>query len=312
MTVPVHSAPLPFVTADEVRRRISVDTARELIAAQLRAGFDPADDPHRIPIDAGSGHLLLMPSVLGQWVGVKIASVAPGNPDRGLPRIQATYMLMDADTLTPRLLVDGSALTELRTPATSAVACDRLAAEDARTLVVFGTGPQAIEHVVALDAIRDLAEIRIIGRSRGRLTSALEILSARGITAEEGRVEDVPDADIVVCATSASRPLFDASLVSVGTCVIAMGSHEPDLRELPGALLSGAQVVVEDRAAAMREAGDIVLAVDEGHLSVEDLVPLADLVRGRAARDPQRVNVFKGTGMSWQDLAVASGLMTHS
>jgi ornithine cyclodeaminase len=117
---------LPFVDAAEVARRIGPDRARELVERALLDGFDPAQDPARSNTAAGSGHLLLMPSTLGEWVGVKLASVAPGNPGLGLPRIQAVYVLMDARTLTPRALVDGVALTSLRTPATSAVAADRL------------------------------------------------------------------------------------------------------------------------------------------------------------------------------------------
>lgn len=249
-----------------------------------------------------------MPSVLGDWVGVKIASVSPDNPDRGLPRIQALYMLMDSETLTPKLIVDGSALTELRTPATTALACDRLASATASRLVVFGSGPQAIEHVVALSAVRDFEDIRMVGRSTHRLETAVYDLAQRGIEVTPGSADDIAAADVVVCATSSGQPLFDASLIKPGTCVAAMGSHEPTLRELPGELLSEALVIVEDHDTALREAGDIVMAVAEGYLSDERLNTLSDLVTGKVKRDPGRINVFKGTGMSWQDLAVASGL----
>lgn len=253
-----------------------------------------------------------MPSTLGPWVGVKVASVAPLNPSRNLPRIQAVYMLMDAETLTPRLLIDGSVLTLLRTPATTAVACDRLAATDASSLVVFGSGPQAVEHVIALRAIRPLEEIRLVGRTPARTRLALEELDSRGVAAQLGTADDVRSADIVVCATSAAEPLFDHLLVRDGACVAAMGSHESDRRELPGQLLGRSLVVVEDRHAALREAGDVVIAVQEGQLSPDSLSELAPLVRGDVTRRTDRPNVFKGTGMSWQDLAVVSGLRPPS
>ncbi len=299
---------LPFLGAEEVRRQIGPDVARQLVEKALLEGFDPAEDPARSHIAAGRGHLLLMPSSLGEWVGVKIASVAPENPSRGLPRIQAVYLLMDAETLTPQFLLEGSVLTALRTPATTAVACDRLAAQDASRLLVFGSGPQAVEHVIALQAIRPLQQIRLVGRNPERARPALEELAARGVAAELGSAEDVAEADIVVCATSAAEPLFDHTLIRDGACVAAMGSHEPDRRELPGELLGRSQVVVEDRGAALREAGDVVLAAQEGNLRVEELHDLASLVRGEAVRAEDRPNVFKGTGMSWQDLAVVSGL----
>ena len=299
---------LPFVDGDEVRRRIDPDRARTLIEGALKAGFDPADDPARAHADAGAGHLLLMPSTLGDWVGVKVASVAPDNPALGLPRIQAVYVLMDAKTLTPRTLVDGVSLTSLRTPATSAVAADHLAGPDASRLVVFGSGPQAVEHVVAMARIRGLGDVRMVGRTPHKVEAALAGLAERGITAEAGTRADVADADIVVCATSSAEPLFDGSLVRDGACVIAMGSHEIDRRELDSALMGRAQVVVEERGSALRECGDVVLAVEEGALSADDLVGLAPLVRGEVARRTDRPNVFKGSGMSWQDLAVAVGV----
>lgn len=299
---------LPFVSAGELRGRIGPKRAFELIERALLDGFDPAGDPARSHAGAGDGHLLLMPSTLGDWVGVKVASVSPANPARGLPRIQAVYMLMDARTLTPRLLVDGVTLTSLRTPATSAVAADRLAAPGASRLVVFGSGPQAVEHTVAVAGIRELTSVRLVGRTPHRVTAAVQELAERGITAEPGTDADVAEADIVVCATSAKDPLFDGSLVRDGACVVAIGSHEPDRRELDAALMGRSLVVVEESDAALRECGDVVLAIAEGTLTKADLVGLAPLVRGEATRRTGRPNVFKGSGMSWEDLAVAVGV----
>src|SRR6185503_8269742 len=82
------------------------------------------------------------------------------------------------------------------------------------------------------------------------------------------------DADVVVCATPARTPLFPAAMVRSGCVVIAVGAHEPDARELDGALLSGAQVIVEDVESALRECGDVVLAIDEGYLAPADLIPI--------------------------------------
>lgn len=299
---------LPFITAEEVRLQIGTDRARHLIEDALLAGFDPSADPSRSNVTAGQGHLLLMPSTLNDWVGVKVASVTPGNPAEGLPRIQAVYLLMDAATLTPRLLVEGSVLTALRTPAVTAVACDHLAAADAERLVVFGSGPQAVEHVAAISRIRQLTDIRIVGRSPERTQRAVAELQTRGVAVQQGTQHDVAEADIVVCATSAGEPLFDGSLVRDGACVAAMGSHETDRRELEGELVGRSLSVVEDVETAMREAGDIVLAVEEGHLQVSSLHSLHQLVTGRIKRTEDRPNLFKVTGMSWQDLAVASGL----
>lgn len=332
------TAPAWF-TADDIAAAVSPDRARRLIEAALLAGFDPATDPPRNHIPAGQGHLLIMPSVIGPWTGTKVASVSPGNPERGLPRIQATYVLMDTETLTPRALLQGDGLTSLRTPAVSAVAADRLAASDAAKLVVFGTGPQALGHIEAMAVIRDFREVVVCGREQERTRTAVDFARELGLAARAGEPEEVADADVIVCATSSATPLFDGSLVPQKACVIAMGSHEPDRRELDAALVGRAQVTVEDVRTALREAGDVIMAIDDGTAPqpgsatdtndrrsptppegsgarstgrtgvVENLVPLADLVTGRVAPDWSRPRVFKGVGMSWQDLAVASGVV---
>ncbi|MBX7557437.1 hypothetical protein K1Y78_58625, partial [Streptomyces sp. tea 10] len=105
------------------------------------------------------------------------------------------------------------------------------------------------------------------------------------------------------------EPLFDGALVPDTACVVAMGSHEPQFRELDSALMGRAQVVVEDRATAMREAGDVIQAVADSSLHEDSLVGLADVVTGAVAPDETRPRVFKCVGMSWQDLAVAVGVV---
>ena len=114
-------------------------------------------------------------------------------------------------------------------------------------------------------------------------------------------------ADVVVCATSAGGPLFDSALLRDDVVVAAVGSHQPDRRELDAALLARATVVVEDRATALREAGDVVMAIAEGALGSDDLVDLAALL-AEGATPPEGAVVFKGTGMAWQDLVVAAAV----
>ena len=91
--------------------------------------------------------------------------------------------------------------------------------------------------------------------------------------------------------------------------MIAVGSHEPDARELEAALLGRATVVVEDVATALREAGDVVLAIAEGALDASDVVPVRDVVTGAVTLPADRPVVFKSVGMSWQDLVVAEAVV---
>jgi ornithine cyclodeaminase len=116
-------------------------------------------------------------------------------------------------------------------------------------------------------------------------------------------------ADVVCCATTAREPLFDGSLVADHATVVAIGSHEPEAREVDDALVGRATVVVESRTSALREAGDVIGAIAAGALPEEGLVTLADLVCGRVVADPQRPRLFKSTGMAWEDAVVASALV---
>jgi ornithine cyclodeaminase/alanine dehydrogenase-like protein (mu-crystallin family) len=310
MTIPL------MLDADAVRAACPPAMAVQAITAALNTGLDPAADLPRQAVSLRSGHFLLMPSEGargGKYVGVKVATVAPDNPARGLPRIQASYLLYDAESLSLVATLDGTALTTLRTPAVSvtAVVARLLAGSGPVALAVLGAGPQAHGHVATLAAVlephRPLGPVTYLVREPARATPS-DGADVVALGDERSR-EVLGAADVVVCATSARSPLFDAELIADSAVVIAMGSHEPDARELPSALCTRSTVVVEDVTAALREAGDVCLAIDDGALDADDLVPMREVVTGRVVPAPERPLVFKGVGMSWQDLVVAEAVL---
>ena len=261
---------LPFLAAADLAERVSVTAAIDALEAALLAGLDPEADPPRGVLALAGGELLVMPSAAAGHAVVKLVTVG------GQPRIQGVCVVFDATTLAPVALVDGIALTNVRTPAVSALAVRRLAIPDARRLLVFGRGPQAHGHVEAIRAVRPIEHVDMVGRDGSGVE---ELVSA---------------ADIVCCATTAREPLFDGSLVADHATVVAIGSHEPEAREVDDALARRATIVVESRASALRET---------------DLVTLADVVCGRVVVDPQRPRLFKSTGMAWEDAVMASALV---
>jgi ornithine cyclodeaminase/alanine dehydrogenase-like protein (mu-crystallin family) len=293
-----------YVDADGVAA-LGPGAAVEAIRHALCDGLDPAADPARSSVELAHGQFLLMPSESPAAAGVKVVTVAPENPARGLPRIQAAYLLFDPGTLSLRAVLDGAALTTLRTPAVSVAAVlDRLPHRPLRVAVV-GSGPQAVGHVATLAAVRPLEEATYLVRDPSR--APVEAVALGTPLASEV----LSAADVVVCATSARSPLFDSRVLGDGVVVIAVGSHEPDARELDSALLGRATVVVEDIRTSRREAGDVVLAINEGAVTQDDLVPMDGVIRGVVAVPSGRPLVFKSVGMSWQDLVVAEAVLTQ-
>jgi ornithine cyclodeaminase/alanine dehydrogenase-like protein (mu-crystallin family) len=307
---------LPFVSSSQMRELLRPRDAVESIEAALRAGLDPAADPARTVVEMTHGQLLLMPTEAGEHAGAKIVSVAPGNPGLGRPRIQGVYLLFDAVTLAPVAVLDGTALTTLRTPAISLAAIRPvlLGSEAPLRVAVFGAGPQAVAHVDAvLDVVPPMRSVASVSYLVRRPAAAavprtvgvsMTVQASAGVEAH--RV--VAGADLILCATTAREPLFDGGSVRDDAVVVAVGSHQPDAREVDADLVARAQVVVEDVATATREAGDVVQAIREGRLRPEALVPMSDLVTGRVLPSRDRPLLVKSTGMAWEDLVVAAAV----
>jgi len=283
-----------FHDAATIARLLPHAAAVDALEAALRGGLDPEADPPRTSAAAENGELLLMPSAAGGGLGVKLVTIG------GEPRVQGVYVLFDGETLAPAALLDGIGLTDLRTSAVSALAVRHLAAREPRRLVVFGTGPQARAHVRVMRAIAPIEEVAVVGRDRGRAEAL-----ARELDAEAAGPEAVGSADVVCCCTTAREPLFDGGAVAGEAVVVAIGSHEPDAREVDERLAGRATVVVESRASALREAGDVIAAVEAGAIGPDALHGLAELVRGEVSPAPGRPRLFKSTGMAWEDLVLA-------
>jgi ornithine cyclodeaminase len=273
---------LPFLDAAQIARRLTPRAAVDALEAALRAGLDPDADPPRSAVGTAAGQMLVMPSGVGRHPMVKVVTIG------GDPRIQGVCIAFDGPSLAPVALLDAIAITNLRTAAVSALAVRHLAVEDARRLVVFGRGPQSTAHVAAVSAVRPIDSVDVLGRDSA------------------GRDAAVACADVICCCTTAREPLFDGALVAEHATVVAIGSHEPDAREVDEVLVGRASVVVESPQTALREAGDLILA---GDLRQEELIPLAALVRGEHAPDPARPRLFKSTGMAWEDAVVVDAVL---
>lgn len=315
MTALAASVGIPVVSAAEIERAMTPADAVAAVEAALRSGLDVEADHERIFAPLSAGEFLLMPSESPDAAGIKVATIAPGNTALGLPKISAWYLLFDRRTLQPAAIVDGTRLTTLRTPAVSAVAVRALLAADPRgprdaidRLIVLGSGPQAVEHAVTLAAVLRVGEVSIIGRTAARVADAVAQLRHRGLDARVGRSDDTRRADVVVTATSSSEPVLGLDDLAPGAVVAAIGAHGRDHRELGADLVRAADLVVEARASARRESGNLAAAASVS----PPLAPpanLVELVRGDVTRRPGAPAVYTGVGMAWEDLAVVQGIM---
>jgi ornithine cyclodeaminase/alanine dehydrogenase-like protein (mu-crystallin family) len=260
--------------AEAVAAALSCAEAADALEAALAGGLDPETDPPRTALPAGPGELLVMPSAAAGSPTVKLVTVG------GEPRIQGVCVVFDPHTLAPRAILDAGALTVLRTAAVSALAVRRLAGRSPRRLLVFGAGPQGRAHAAAIPALLPTIEtVTIAGR---------------------GEAAPVEAADVICCCTTSRQPLFAGERVGAETVVIAIGAHQADATELDPALVRRADVFVESRTSALREAGEVILA----GLGPERIVPLA----ARWRPTPGRPRVFTSTGMAWQDAVVATAV----
>jgi ornithine cyclodeaminase len=295
-----------FIDAQQLAHLLPIRDAIDALEALFAAPLPQT--PPRVGHETPAGELLLMPAIGSRYVGVKLVTVAPANPSRDLPVVQGAYVLLDAGTLTPISVVDGAALTALRTAAVSGLATRHLARPDARALVIFGAGVQANAHLDAMMAVREVSSLGVISRSPEPAATLAGRAESLGVPAAVTGPEEIRQADIVCTCTTSPRPLFDGSLLRPGAHVNAVGAYRPDQRELDDHTVRRGRLVVETREAALAEAGDLLIPIERGVIGPDDIeADLAELVRGkRVRRSPQDVTVFKSVGVAFEDLAVAA------
>ncbi|MAB01075.1 MAG: ornithine cyclodeaminase [Stappia sp.] len=301
---------------DEAATRQALDWSAliEALRAMFRDGCEmPVRHHHDFAIPGeDDGTLLLMPAwVPGRYIGVKLATVVPGNGRRGLPAIMASYLLSDAVTGKMVAMIDGGELTARRTAAASALAADYLARPSARHLVIVGTGRLAANLAAAHAAVRPLSRISVWGRDPEKAAAVAEDVSehldilARPVDDLE---KAVGEADIVSCATLSQTPIIQGEWLREGCHVDLVGAFKPSMRETDDEVMRRGRVFVDTRAGATKEGGDIVQALSSGALSEDRIeADLFELAGGRfaAMRDDKDITVFKSVGAALEDLAGA-------
>jgi ornithine cyclodeaminase len=304
-----------ILSADDVRACIdmpaAIDSMREAFVA---LSAHAATVPIRLALETEYGVSLFMPVHLRESgnAGAKVVSVNPGNAAQGLPAIHAVVLVLDVVTGRPTAFMDGTWLTALRTGAAGGLAADLLARRDAKTVALFGAGVQARTQLEAVRCVREITEVRVVspsGASADRL--AAEVKGVLAVRVDDPN-EAIARADIIIAATNSSTPVFDGSRVEAGAHVTGVGSYTLDMCEVDTALVTRARVIVDQREAVMKEAGDIVGPIRDG--VVDETVIVAEIgevvmgrVQGRIADTD--ITFFKSVGNAVQDVAVAARVL---
>ncbi len=304
------SASLRHITAAEVHAALAYPALIDALRGAFAAGAEvPLRSSHEVTPEGD--RLLLMPAWrAGEDLGVKLVTVFPRNPQRGLPSVSALYVLLDGATGHPRMLIDGEALTLRRTAAASALASTYLSRPDSSRLLVVGTGALAPYMAAAHCAVRPIRKVLVWGRSFERATSLAARLSIEGCTCEAvaSLAEGLAQADIVTCATTAREPVVRGELVRAGTHVDLVGAFTRGMRECDDDLVRKSAVFVDTFTGALTEASDLLDPLETGMIKRAHLLgELADLATGR---HPGRtalgeVTLFKSVGSALEDLCAA-------
>jgi ornithine cyclodeaminase len=268
------------------------------------------------PPDA-AGVIAMMPayrSGADSVFGLKAICVFPRNAEQGKDAHQGGVLLFSGDTGEPLAMMNASAITAIRTAAVSAVATRSLAREDACELAIIGAGVQARSHLYALSCVRQIRRARITSRNfehAQRFVREMQSHFAFPIDAVDSSQAAVAGADLIVTATTSRQPVVQRGWLAPGTHLNAIGTYSPQAREIDTETMVAAKIFVDRRESAIKEAGDYLIAADEGaigpeHIRAELGEVLLGVQSGRTAADD--ITLFKSLGLAIEDLAAAAYL----
>ena len=300
---------LPMSAAIESQRRAFVALATGAAVLPLRTA---------VPVPAEDALSLFMPARVAADLGAKVVSVFPRNAARGLETVQGALLLLDATTGRPAALMDARELTAIRTGAASGLATDLLAVPSARTAALLGTGALAADQLRAVCAVRPIERVHVFSRDPAHVAAFVARMRPE-VTAEllpaASAAEAVRDADVICAATTSVTPVVAGRELKPGAHVNGVGSYTTEMQEVDEETARRAGVVFVDcRAAALAEAGDVVIALRHGAIREGDLVELgavaAKLHAGRTAADG--ITFFKSVGVAVQDVAAGAEVLRRA
>ncbi len=312
------------IAAREVHDLLPMDECIEAMANVLRSlASGHAVVPLRQVIHLPGTHnaLATMPAALAhpfEVSGVKIITIFPDNTDSPHDAHQGAVLLFESEYGRLCAIVDGTAVTAVRTAAVSAVATRSLARSDAGDLAILGSGVQAEQHLQAMLHVRPVHRVRVWSARQQRVQAFARRMSrTHDVEVEACRTafEAVRGADIICTATSSREPVLAGEWVAPGAHINAVGTSVATARELDSATVARARLFVDRRESALAEAGDFLMAraagaVSDDHILGEIGEVLLGVLQGRRSDD--EVTLFKSVGLAVEDVAAAHLIYTKA
>jgi alanine dehydrogenase len=240
------------------------------------------------------------------FCGTKIIAACPCNPaDHNLPLAMGIYILNNARTHEVLMISPANLLTAYRTAAASAVAVRELSKEDSQTLGVIGCGQQAVFHIPAISAVRDISEVLISDIDEQAVDLLCKDFECMPI--EKALPKQIfHRADIIATLTPTTKPhIFVSDFPDRDVMICAVGGDSESKMEIDPSVMK----IVDHFCDGYEQAshtGTILSAIKKGFIKKEDLKSLGSFMIGQSHFDEQKkVKAFFSTGCAWEDLLTA-------
>lgn len=159
-------------------------------------------------------------NVIGnKWVGSSNL-----NFERGLPASISEITLSDPETVAPFAIMDGTAITYLRTAGHAAVGAKYLARKDSEIVAIIGCGFEGQSHLSAMNELFKLKEARVFDIRKEKATEYSEMMEKKlnlNIKAFDSPREAVKHADIICMVTTSFEPVVMDEWIEPGCHVAA-------------------------------------------------------------------------------------------
>ncbi|XP_056627024.1 ketimine reductase mu-crystallin [Triplophysa dalaica] len=256
-----------------------------------------------LPINKHHGFLGLMPVYMADEgvLCTKLVTFYNRAETSTSPSTHATVLLFDPEHGHVTAMMNGEAITAIRTAAVSAISAKLLKPLVSDVLCILGSGQQARSHYDVFTKIFKFKEVRVWSRRREMSERFVEDLEEPVVVCCSVR-DAVMGADVIVTVTGATEPILRAEWIKSGAHIAAVGACRPDWRELDDVLMREALVYVDSRDGAHAESGDIILS------GAQVFGELGEVINGSVPAQREKTTVFKSLGMGLQD-AVAAKLV---